>query len=157
MIWLWTWLVLKKKIIKERLNLDWLLSFTFQFFAFQLARAGWDGSAVMADPHRDPQEPGAELSPWMDSLGNWGWSVGPDPGLLWVTPSRVEHQLLSPPPPPLNWGLMVIRSSVLSCLSHVGTIPIYHFEKWLVFQPLAHGFWLKNKERNPPHLTMWNI
>lgn len=27
-----------------------------------------------------------------------------------------------------------------SCSSHVGTIPIYHFEKWMVFQPLAHGF-----------------
>lgn len=51
---------------------------------------------------------------------------------------------------PSNWRLMVIGSLVPSCSSHVGTIPIYHFETWMIFQPLAHGFWLKNNNKKNP-------
>lgn len=106
----------------------------------------------MAGPHRDPREPGAgaELSPWMASQGTWGWLVGPDPGLLWVTPPRVEHQLLSPPPPPSNWGLMVIRSSVLSLFEPRGNNSYLSLWKVVDFSTLGSWVLIKKQQRKKP-------
>lgn len=150
MIWLWTWLVIKKKKA-------WILTSYFPF----LGCCFRPSSLFLVFRQLELCEMdlfwwGSQWEPPWTRSGTELSFLG-EPGVFcrarrWCCPGSPLHRASASPTSstPLNWGLMVIGSFVPSCSSHVGTIPIYHFEKWMIFQSwLVGSDEKKNKKKTP--------